>query len=92
MKINSNFKRNIIFCILSFLQGLFISIPFYILFYLYKMPLFLFMLVSLSYILYFAVEPFSSSKKIFEKYCNKECNGCSMWHCDLHYKDGKYVK
>lgn len=92
MKLKSNFSRNVIMAIFSFLQGLFLAIPALILLYYYKMPLGLFMIVSLSYILFVAVEPFSATKNIFSKYCNRECKGCSMWHCDLHYKDGKYVK
>lgn len=92
MKINTNFKRDIILFILSLLRGLFLGIPAFILMYIYKMPLFLFSLVSLSYILSVAVEPFSRSIEIFKKYCNKDCHNCSMWHCDFHYKDGKYIK
>lgn len=84
MKLDTNLKRNFIIFILSLLHGIFISIPFYILFYVYKMPILLFIIISLSYIFFVAVEPFSSSNKIFKKYCNKECAHCSMWHCNFH--------
>lgn len=92
MFIKNNFQRNLIMFALEIFNTIILSILFFILFFIYKIPIYIILIVVSLFCIYYNTEPFETSKKIYKKYCNKECHNCSMWHCDFHYKDGKYVK
>lgn len=92
MVIKNNFQRNLIMIGLDLLCSIILSTLFFILHYIYNIPIHMVLIISLLYCVFCVSEPFERSEKIFKKYCNKECCNCDMWHCGFHYKDGKYVK
>ena len=92
MKIKNNFQRHLILSILLFFNNLCLAISFIILKHCYNVSFLHILIIYLCLGLYFNYFHMDYSKKIFDKYCNKDCHNCSMWHCDLHYKDGKYIK
>ena len=92
MKLKNNFQRNLIMDFFVILNSLILSIIFLICKYYFKLPFWAILLLGILFFLYYCFEPFDITKKIFKKYCNKDCSGCSMWHCDFHYRDGKYIK
>lgn len=92
MIIKNNFQRGLTLSILSFFNNLLLGLCFIILRYFYNVSFIHILLIFLLIGLYFKFFFMDYSKKIFKKYCNKQCHNCTMWHCDLHYKDNKYVK
>ena len=92
MKLKSNFQRNLIIDLFVILNSLIMGVIFMIGRLYFKLPIWGIFIFGCLFLLYYYLEPFDITKKVFKKYCNKECEGCSMWHCDFHYKDGKYVK
>lgn len=92
MKLKNNFQRNLIMALFTILNSLILGIIFFICIYCFKLSLWAILLLGILFLLYYYFEPFDITKKIFKRYCDKECKGCSMWHCDFHYKNDKYVK
>ena len=92
MKIKNNFQRHLILNILVIFNNLCLGVAFLILRHLYNVSFLHIVLVFLLIILYYKFFHMDYSKKLFEKYCSKECHNCAMWHCYFHYKDGKYIK
>lgn len=92
MQLKNNFQRHIVLDLLFIFNYLCLAFIFLILKYYYNISFFHFILVGILFGLYYCFYWADSSKVIFNKYCNKECHNCAMWHCDLHYKDGKYIK
>lgn len=92
MIIKNNFQRNLVMFILVFLNNICLASCFFILLYFYNASFIHILLIFLLNGLYYNFFHMDFSKKIFKKYCNKNCHNCSMWHCDFHYKDNKYVK
>lgn len=92
MKIKNNFQRNIIMFVLIFFNNFCLAIPFLILKGIYNVSFLHHFIVAACFILYCSFFYIDYSKKLFTKYCNKECHNCNMWHCDFHFKDDKYVK
>lgn len=92
MKIKDNFQIHFILTLLLIFNNLCLAIPLFILKFYYNVPFFITLLIFLLLCLYNKFFYMDYSKKIFEKYCNKECKNCIIWHCDYHYEDSKYIK
>lgn len=92
MKLKNNFQRHLVLNLLVIFNNLCLSIFFIILRYVYNVKFLHILLIGVLLGLFYCFYWEYTSKRIFGKYCNKECHNCSMWHCDYHYKDGKYVK
>ena len=92
MKIKNNFQRHLIMDVLVILNNLCLGLVFLILKHIYNVKFLHILLIGVLFGFFYVFYWKDTSIKIFNKYCNKECHNCSMWHCDLHYKNGKYVK
>lgn len=86
MIIKNNFQRNIILSVLVLFNNLILSFVFFILRICYNVPFFVIILIYVLFIIFYNTYWEDFSNKIFLKYCNKECNNCSMWHCDYNIK------
>lgn len=92
MKLKNNFQRNLIMDLFFLLHSLIFGIIFLLNKLYLKLPSWVILVFGFLFLLFYELEPLSITKKVFKKFCNKKCEGCCMWHCDFHYKDGKYVK
>lgn len=92
MKLKNNFQRNLVFYLFSVLNSLILGVIFIIYRVYFKLPFLAILIFFILSMIFYHSEPFDITKKIFKKYCNKKCRGCSMWHCDFHYEDGKFVR
>ena len=87
MNLKNNFQRHLILDFLLLFNNLCLATISIILKYYYNISLLHFLIIGILFSLYFKFFYMDYSKNIFKKYCNKECDNCNMWHCDLYYKN-----
>ena len=85
--LNNNFKRYLVLAILNLIQTFCSFIIMYIFVVIYHMPFIYWFVISICFFIGFEFEPFDTSKKIYKKFCNKDCENCKMWHCNICEKN-----
>ena len=86
MILKNNFQRHCVLGLLFIFNNLCLSFIFIILKYCYNVSIFYIFIIGILFYFYFNFFYFDYSKKVFKKYCNKDCHNCSMWHCDYSYR------
>ncbi len=87
MKLNNNFQRYLVLAIFNLIQMFFYFIVMYIFVVIYHMPFIHWFVIFTCLYIGILIEPFDTSKKIYKKFCNKDCENCKMWHCDICKKN-----
>ena len=83
MQIKKNWQRYLIMSLYDILFCLLMGIIFLILRGTYNVPLGGILIVYIASVLSVSCEPFSASVNFYKKYCNRECENCKMWHCNI---------
>lgn len=87
MKLNNNFQRYLVLSILNLIQMFCFFIAMYFFVAIYHIPFIHFFVIIFCLYIGFEFEPFDTSKKIYKKFCNKDCENCKMWHCNICEKN-----
>lgn len=89
MKLTKNWQR---YLVMNIFDVLFLLLMFFILYLLnvvYNIPFSMVLIVYTLSVLSVVCEPFSASENFYKKHCNRECEGCKMWHCNVCSKADK---
>lgn len=90
MKLKKNWQRYLVMSIFDILFCLLMGVIFFILRGIYNIPFGAVFIIYIASVLSVSCEPFTASSKFYEKYCNRECEGCKMWHCEVAKSSTKH--